>query len=369
MAINYHLTDIMSQFLPRYVEEYGLSPQQQKVCRHILDCRSGKLGSQRWQCTACEHHKVVHCSCRDRHCPRCQGHQTQKWVEKQQEQVLPVQYFHLVFTLPHELNVVSRFADKALYGSLFKAAWQTLSKFASNRNRAQGQLGVTAVLHTWGQSLCQHIHLHCLVPGGVLEANGNWQQVKGQYLYPVKALSTVFRAKMLSALRAEKIEVPESERLMKKSWCVYSKPCLTKPETVIKYLSRYTHKGMLRESRLLNMNEQSVMFKYKDYREPTQGKVMTISGVEFIRRYLQHVLPKGFMRIRHFGYLANRCRQHKLTQIKKQCDESDSGPVQAKPAETCHWPCPVCKQGVLQLIGMHLPDFTICAEPRLRLSG
>jgi len=152
MSTNYHLADILHQFLPDYSKQYALPYQHQQVCQHILDCRSGKLGSQRWQCPTCEHEQIVHCSCRDRHCPRCQGRKTQQWVEQQEKNVLPVRYFHLVFTLPHELNILAQFADNVLYRALFSAVWQTLNKFASNRRQASGQLGVTAVLHTVQQT-------------------------------------------------------------------------------------------------------------------------------------------------------------------------------------------------------------------------
>ncbi len=346
MSTNHHVADVLSRFLPEYRKVYQLTYQQEKACRNILACRSGQLGSQQWHCPSCDYERVVHCSCRDRHCPRCQGRQTQKWLEKQQEQILPVRYYHLVFTLPHELNVISQYAASTLYNSLFHAVWQTLSKFASNRRFAQGQLGLTGVLHTWGQNLSQHIHLHCLVPGGVLSSTGKWCEVKGQYLYPVKALSSVFRAKMLSELRAAKINVPNAESLMHKPWCVYCKPTLTRPESVIKYLSRYTHRGMLHESRLAEVNDDTVVFKYKDYRQPAQKKQMRLTGLEFIRRYLQHVLPKGFMRIRHMGYLANCCRRRKLTRIKLQCHDNHPNRVE-KDESHCHWLCPECKKDML----------------------
>ena len=350
MSTNHHVADILAQFLPAYKAQYSLTHQQQRVCQHLLECRSGRLGSQQWQCTSCEHQQVVHCSCRDRHCPRCQGHKTQQWVSQQQAYVLPVRYFHLVFTLPHELNVLSQYAAVPLYSALFRAVWQTLSQFAANRKKAQGQLGMTAELHTGGQSLSQHIHLHCLVPGGVLAAGGKWCAQTGRYLYPVKALSTVFRAKMLAELRAEQVQVTQADKLMAKPWCVYSKPCMTKPETVIEYLSRYTHKGMLHESRLVTVDTDTVVFKYKDYRQPTQHKLMQLSGVEFIRRYLLHVLPKGFMRVRHFGYLANRCRQKKLALIKRQCVcERPPKIERVEEAAQPSWRCPKCRIGELLL--------------------
>jgi hypothetical protein len=248
-----------------------------------------------------------------------------------------------VFTLPHELNVVTHYAQKKLYSALFQAVSQTLDKFAHNRKRLKGQLGVTMVLHTWGQTLSQHIHLHCLVPGGVLDAANHWQSVKTDYLFPVKALSRVFKAKMFEALRARDVTIPQADTLMSTLWCVYSKACLTKPETVIKYLSRYTQKGMLSETRLQSMDEQNVTFFYKDYRQLKGMRTMTLSGVEFVRRYVSHILPKGFMRVRHYGFLANRCRRKKLSLIQKQTprpipEKEDCASI----SSSCHWTCPKC---------------------------
>ncbi|MBU3006128.1 transposase zinc-binding domain-containing protein [Paraglaciecola arctica] len=210
-----HVADVLQQFLPAYRQHHTLSYQQDKVCRHIGDCRTGKLGMQQWQCGSCTFDKTVYCSCRDRHCPRCQGRQTEQWVEQQQANVLPCKYFHLVFTLPHELNVISQYAPEKLYKSLFQAVWTTLSQFAISRKNLKGQLGMTAVLHTWGQTLSQHIHLHCLIPGGAVDPQSHWRGVKKAYLFPVKALSTVFRAKMLAALRACELVVPQVQMLIK----------------------------------------------------------------------------------------------------------------------------------------------------------
>lgn len=187
---------------------------------------------------------------------------------------------------------------------------------------------MTAVLHTWGQSLAQHIHLHCLIPGGVLTSSGEWRGVKKPYLFAVKALATVFRAKMLAAIRAHKLTIPQSELLMTKTWCVHSKVNLTEPKTVLKYLGRYTRKGMLHEGRLKQVTKDDVTFSYKDYRD-SKIKRMTLTGIEFIRRYLLHVLPSGFMRIRHYGFLASACRAkkrvlsaHKQTSMRLKIRES-----------------------------------------------
>ncbi|WP_158971833.1 IS91 family transposase [Paraglaciecola sp. L3A3] len=355
-----HVADALQQFLPAYRQHHTLSYQQDKVCRHIVDCRTGKLGMQQWQCGSCSFDKVVYCSCRDRHCPRCQGKQTAQWVEQQQGNVLPCKYFHLVFTLPHELNVISQYAPEKLYKSLFQAVWATLSQFAISRKNLKGQLGMTAVLHTWGQTLSQHIHLHCLIPGGAMDEHAHWQSVKKAYLFPVKALSTVFRAKMLAALRACELVVPQAQMLMSKAWCVYSKPCLCQPKTVIRYLGRYTKKGMLNESRLQAISEEKVTFNYKDYADGNQHKQMTLRGEEFVRRYLSHILPKGLMRVRHFGFLANCCRRKKLEVIRRQLPdmvEQQDNEETYEPAK--YWPCPACKAGVLMLTSIVLPPLNV----------
>lgn len=310
--------------------------------------------------SACSFEKTVYCSCRDRHCPRCQGRQTQQWVEQQQANVLSCRYFHLVFTLPHELNVISQYAPEKLYNSLFQAVWATLSQFAMSRKTLKGQLGMTAVLHTWGQTLTQHIHLHCLIPGGAVDAKAHWRGVNKAYLFPVKALSIVFRAKMLAALRACELVIPQAQMLMNKSWCVYSKPCLCQPQTVIRYLGRYTKKGMLNESRLQAIDEHSVTFSYKDYVDNNRHKQMTLSGEEFVRRYLSHILPKGLMRVRHFGFLANCCRRKKLDVIRRQLPDiaEHKGEEETKsPAQ--YWPCPACKVGLLTLMSITLPHINI----------
>ena len=344
-----HLADILNLGLDDYRQHHSLNYQQTRVCQHLQSCRTGKLGYQSWQCDTCGEVKQVGCSCRDRHCPRCQSMATAQWAQKQQARLLPCRYFHLVFTLPHELNIVARYDPNTLYQCLFKAVWDTLSKFA--QRKGHGQLGMTSVLHTWGQTLSQHIHLHCLVPAGGLTQT-QWHEIEQGYLYPVKALSTVFRGKMLAALHAQGTSLTHIHTPAK--WCVYSKACLTYSDKLVSYLARYTRKGAMSESRLVSVNKQSVSFKYRNYADKHSKKVMTLSCREFLRRYLQHVLPKGFMRIRHYGFLANACCKRKLALIKAQ------GPnlckVKKKKAEAAspspHWACEVCKIGVLRFSKM-----------------
>ena len=353
MAKRYHVSDILARFLPAYKQQHSLSYQQAKSCRHIMDCRTAKLGTQKWQCNRCDYEQLHYCSCRDRHCPRCQGQKRQQWVEAQKNLLINTRYFHLVFTLPHELNIITHYAQTELYSALFEAVSQTLDKFAHNRKHLKGQLGITMVLHTWGQTLSQHIHMHCLVPGGVLDAADHWQSVKTDYLFPVKALSCVFKAKMFQALRSRKVSIPHADTLMATNWCVYSKACLTKPETVIKYLSRYTQKGVLSEARIQNVDEQSVTFLYRDYRQPNGLKRMTLTGIEFVRRYVSHILPKGFMRVRHYGFLSNSSRRKKIPVIKKQtCSATPINESASSDVSSCHWACPKCKGGELTLMGL-----------------
>ena len=375
MVNKIHLADVFEQHLHTYQQNHVLTYQQAKVCQHIHDCRTASLGQQLWSCDHCHHEHVCYCSCRDRHCPRCQWKQTQEWIDKQREQVVDSRYFHLVFTLPHELNIIAHYRPKDLYDALFESVWKTLSKFGSNRKQLQGQLGCTAVLHTWGQTLTQHIHLHCLIPGGAFTQQGKWNAVNKDYLFPVKALSTVFRAKMIAALRQRNVDIPAVETLLSKSWVVFSKACLTKPETIIQYLGRYTRKGMFQESRIKTLTDESISFSYTDYQHNNAKKIMRLEGEEFVRRYLLHVLPKGMMRIRHLGFLANACRQKKLKVIREQQCSSNRKVEKCPPTtHSTQWLCPECKKGELKFRGLVKTkyDKAVCnrlVHDELRLSG
>jgi hypothetical protein len=257
------------------------------------------------------------------------------------------------------LNVLAQHKPKVVYRALFKSAWQTLQKFTANRHGQDSQLGMLSVLHTWGQNLGQHIHLHCLVPAGVLDREQRWCEHKKRYLYPVKALSVVFRGKMLALLKEKDIDVDGLH--LPKKWCVYAKQSLHSTKVVLRYLARYTRKGMMSESRLLSYTHEQVRFRYKDYRD-NKHKVMTLTTHEFIRRYLLHVLPKGFMRIRYYGFLANACRQKKVAVIQKQQGLAPKK-VKAEPAvtEDLGWPCKKCKAGHLTLAAIILPTLPTVA--------
>jgi hypothetical protein len=238
-----------------------------------------------------------------------------------------------------------------------------INTFATDPKRLGGEPGMTAVLHTWGQNLSQHVHLHCLVPGCVLNPAGQWQPARGNYLFPVRALSRVFRGKMVSALRAgyQRGELHRIARpgdidhtlasLMQAEWVVYSKACVSRTDTVVAYLARYSHRIAISDQRIVDVDEEQVMFRYKDYRDHDKSKVMRLSGVEFIRRFMLHVLPKGFMRLRHYGFLANRCRAEKLMQIRGVLAQGTSLVADVTPEVSfTGYPCPKCHEGIVRVV-------------------
>lgn len=359
------LQAVMAASLDGYAAVHPLRPRQWQVCCHVRDCRTEALGGLSLRCDACGSEQPAYHSCRDRHCPRCQRRASADWCERQRAAVLPLPYHHLVFTLPHVLNPWVEVHDREIYALLFEAVWASLRAFAADPKRLDGQLGMTAVLHTWGQTLTRHVHLHCLVPGGALGAGGQWHPAKSTYLFPVRALSRHVRGGFVSRLRraltegrlqriedARQIEATLSA-LMATDWVVYAKPCITHTETVVDYLGRYSHRIALSDARVLAFEDGRTQIAWKDYRDG-RHKVMDLDGIELLRRFLLHVLPKGFMRIRHFGFLANRCRGTRLAEIRAaiagqtKAAEPTAAAHSAAPPED--WPCPRCRRGRLHVI-------------------
>lgn len=365
---------VVSQFLPAYRQHHRLSPAQGKVCHCIETCRTAALGGQFVQCDHCGFEQHRYHSCRNRHCPKCQHKASQEWCDHQLQQILPVNYFHVVFTLPHDLNPWVQCHPDTLYRCLFHAVWKTIKTFGRDPKRLHGEMGMTAVLHTWGQNLSQHVHLHCLIPAGALSQDGaQWHAAKSNYLFPVRALSRHFRGAMVSALRAayragelhrlQSTDVDHGLRqLMQRDWVVYSKAYLKKADTVVRYLGRYTHKIAISDARIQAVESGRVIFRYKDYRDD-QTKCLSLDGEEFIRRFLLHVLPEGLMRIRHYGFLSNRNRRQKREALRiclqlpvapaPVCDALrfiDISPLSTR--TTC--PCPRCHTGHLR-IGYEIP--------------
>ena len=290
---------------------------QQKTLRALSLCRTSALGGHIDACDECGNISISYNSCRNRHCPKCQGHKRVEWIANRTRDLLPCKYYHVVFTLPSELNKLALFRPREVYGSLFKAAWQTLDQFA----RTEGlRLGMVALLHTWGQNLSLHPHLHCIVPGGGVDKNGQWKkQVRSnKYLFSVKAMSKVFRAKYVAELRGHKIgDQALFDNLFKKDWVVYAKRPFGGPAQVIEYLGRYSHKVAISNHRIKNVTDTEVSFGYKDYRQNGWKKVMTLRHGEFIRRFAQHILPSRFVRIRHYGILSSSWKRGKLRALQK----------------------------------------------------
>ena len=357
------LQSVIHQFLSGYREQHALSPRQAEVCAHIGACRTESLGGVQLHCDHCDYEQPWYRACGDRHCPKCQWRTTGAWCDKQCQSVLPVIYYHLVFTLPHDLNGWVQLHPAVIYRLLFRVVWATLKAFGADPKRLGGQLGVTAVLHTWGQQLWRHVHLHCLIPGGALDAAGQWHAARSTYLFPDRALSRHFRGRMVSELRRayqqgelERISHPGEvdavlDRLMGVDWVVKTKPWIRKAETVVEYLSRYTHRTAISDSRIGAISEGEVEVSYKDYRDNDRWKTMHLPGEELIRRFLLHVLPKGLMRVRHYGYLANRCRKEKLAKIRQLLGQQADDAAAEEPlqAQQNDWPCPKCHQGRMRI--------------------
>ena len=334
------VADVLGEHGEAFLAKYRatLTDTQRKALRDLAVCRTAVLGGHVERCLDCGHERLAYNSCRNRHCPKCQALARARWLEREAAFLLPVDYYHVVFTLPAELSDLALANPRLLYNHLFQAASATLRAVAANPKRLGAQIGVLAVLHTWGQNLHHHPHLHCVVTGGGLSCNGEgvldgsprWVSCRPGFFLPVRVLSRVFRGKYLELLRAafdqgqltfpgrlgplaEARGFAELVRLLyKKDWVVYSKPPFGGPAQVLKYLARYTHRVAISNNRLLKLEEGQVTFRYKDYAEAHQQKTMTLSAEEFLRRFVQHVLPRGFVKIRHYGLLANRQRAEKL---------------------------------------------------------
>ena len=316
------LADIFRQYGESYRKTQRLPASQQKVMRAVSACRSQELGGHLKQCDTCGFEHPTYNSCRNRHCPKCQSLAKAKWLQKQTSELLPVGYFHVVFTLPHVLNGLILAHKRILFALLFKAVSETLLEFGQRRFGAT--VGITAVLHTWDQTLKDHFHLHCLIPAGALSFDhGRWIAARKNFLFPVTALSLVFRGKFLDLLKQafDQGKIPPAnekiKELRKKNWVVYAKKPFGSPQTVLDYLGRYTHRVALSNDRIVKVENAEVTLSYRDRKDGNRKKTIPLIAHEFIRRFLLHVLPDGFMRVRHFGFLANRSKKQALTQCRK----------------------------------------------------
>ena len=351
----FEVADVVRAYGDAYLRTHATSSEQRKVLRAIAHCRTAALGGHVEQCEGCSYQRVAYNSCRNRHCPKCQGKERAKWMAAEQAMLLPVPYFHIVFTLPHALNPLVRVNPRLLLGRLFRIVARTLSTFALDPRHLGAEPAMTMVLHTWGQTLQEHYHIHCVVSGGGLSLDGrSWVSVpkskrRRPFLFHVKALSKLFRGKFIATLKrlrrrgelrylghsATLAELGAWEQLItdlwKEDWVVYAKPPFGGPERVLKYLSRYTHRVALSNRRILSIDNAVVCFEYRDYADHNQRKQMSLPATEFLRRFLQHVVPKGFMRIRHYGITANCRRREKLARCRELLGQLPPAPDMSNP--------------------------------------
>ena len=356
------VADIFRTYGPSYRETHKLPLNQLRTMHAIETCRTAELGGHRDECEECGHFKISYNSCRNRHCPKCQFLKKEKWVEARGKELLPIEYFHVVFTLPDELNPLALRNREVVYTILFKAASETLTDLA--KSRLGVKIGFIAVLHTWGQNLMDHPHLHCIVSGGGL-CQGKWISSKRRFLFPVRVMSRLFRGKFLAFLKKayEENELhgvgEEFTSLLKnlyaKEWVVYAKPPFNGPETVLGYLGRYTHRIAITNHRIIGMENGKVSFLWKDYADGNKKKVMTLEATEFIRRFLLHVLPDRFVKIRHFGFLSNRHRKECLDACRMLLGVKEVGPAVV---ET--W-----QESLLRITGIDVTRCPLC-EGRMR---
>lgn len=380
------VADVFRFHGPRYRAKQGkhLHLNQRKVMSAIESCRSAKLGGHQLHCSHCETDLIAYNSCRNRHCPKCQASSAKRWLEARQTQLLPVDYYHVVFTLPAAISQLAFYNKAAMYGLLMKAAAQTLSVIANDAKHLGAQIGTTMVLHTWGSAMVHHPHVHCIVPGGGIK-NGEqqWQACKKGFFLPVRVLSRLFRRLFVEGLKAlfaderllffsELNELDDTDTFAKwctkqqsREWVVYAKKPFAGPQAVLAYLARYTHRVAISNSRLREINDNQVTFTYKDYRRKgdNRHKTMQLDTDEFIRRFMLHVLPSGFHRIRHFGLLASR---PKLALARKLLDapapevQETSTKAEDEPAVFI---CRKCQQP-LEIMAIKEPVYLPRAPPK-----
>lgn len=323
-----------------YRQSHNLPLPLLKAMSAIERCRTGELGAHADVCEDCGHTRISYNSCRDRHCPKCQFLARERWIQDRNYDLLDVRYFHVVFTIPDTLNTLVFQNQRELYAVLFRAANEAMRELSANRKYLGAKIGVTSVLHTWGQNLCYHPHIHCIIPGGGIDSLGKWKPSRQNFFLPVRVLSRLFRGKFLYYLEKAKLRFYGSveyladpikwsgflSSLYKKEWIVYCKESFKNVNRVVKYLGRYTHRVAIANSRILSIDKGCVTFKWRDYKDNGKWKVMTITAEEFIRRFLMHILPYRFMKIRHYGFLGNRGRNARL----KICKSLTGTPVLIK---------------------------------------
>jgi hypothetical protein len=326
MKPQYEIADIFRRYGDEYRQNHAMNGDQRKVMAAIMSCRTAQLGGHQEICNQCGHLRNCYNSCRNRHCPKCQTMAKEKWLEKRREEILPCGYFHMIFTVPHILNPLILVNKKELLACLFTAVRNTVFAFAADPQwRLEGKPGLLTILHTWSQTLIDHFHIHCLIPAGVLSIDGKrWVASKDDFLFHVVPLGKEFKKRYLGLVtsKLDSLTLPENstyflQEAWDKDWIVYSKKPFSGPEQVLTYLGRYTHRIAIANHRIKAMDGNRVVFTYKDRSDDNRTKTMDLQATEFIRRFLLHVLPHRFMKIRYFGFLANNCKAKAILLIRR----------------------------------------------------
>jgi hypothetical protein len=380
----WEVADIVRRAGNRFLERYreSMSWAQLKVLRAIERCRTAALGGHRDQCVRCGYQAISYNSCRNRHCPKCQTNAREKWLAARQQELLPVGYYHLVFSVPHALVPLIWQNKRLLFKLLFEASAETLLNVAADPKHLGAEIGFLSVLHTWGQTLQRHPHVHCVVPGGGLSPDHQqWVRSPPHFFLPVKVLSRVFRGKFVAGLRRafrrNKLAfhgpcLPLADQkafhaflrtLFREDWVVYAKRPFGGPDHVLHYLARYTHRVAISNHRILDLTDTQVTFRWKDYAHHNKRRSMTLTQEEFLRRFLQHILPKGFPRIRYFGFLANRRRGTLLPLCRTLLQAMPPPPIAPAAVEPVLWLCPHC-QGPMQIVELLTANQIQCVERR-----
>jgi hypothetical protein len=383
MKTQFELAQVIEQF-EHQLPLGRLTAHHRRTLSAIRRCRTAALGGHVDACDECGFLRISYNSCRNRHCPKCQGLNKETWIIQQEDQLLPTTYFHVVFTIPHELNPLCLHQPGLMYNLLFKAAWYTLDTFARDAKWLGAKTAATMVLHTWGQNLSLHPHLHCIVPNGGLTAQGQWQlpcRGNARFLYPVSAMRKVFKAFFLKQLKeliaAGALPLPKEvpaqdaafyrwkENLYQKDWVVFTKKPFAGVLNVVKYLARYSHRVAITNGRILGIDQHNVRFDYKDYAHGAKRKEMMLSGIQFLHRFCLHFLPPRFRKIRQFGFLANACKGRDLARARKALglkqrlllSKAQRKSLAKERLFDQHSDrCPCCRQGHMVIIGVFAPN-------------
>ncbi len=391
----HEVADVIRKFRGRYEEQHRVDGESGRILRDLVQCRTSALGGHKWSCDHCDHEEISYNSCRNRHCPKCQAQARAQWLQKRTDDLLEVPYFHIVFTLPDAFGSLALHNRRLLYGILFRAASETLLTIGRDEQHLGAEVGFLALLHTWGQKMQLHPHLHCVVAGGGLTKDrSRWVPCHSEkFFLPVRVLSSLFRGKFLAHLKSAHdkgelhlpgqlaaLEDPAQwarwiEHRRQQKWIVYAKPPFGGPTQVLKYLARYTHRVAIANSRLVSIDESEVAFRWKDYAHNDRQRTLRLDGVEFLRRFLLHKLPSRFVRIRHYGFLANRGRREKVPCIRALIEAPESwtkhsgghkleepSPLQDR---TAPWTCPKCNEGALRKIENFGPESSLSRAPPL----